>query len=151
MAGASRRTAVTNVVCTQAVLCYIGTVPPIAKWTFLNNTVYESGLCVCSGVCPPVLSIMLWTAAESVWRQPASERHLSRMLPSWSTHEHMHRNKCSHIYHQICQVPVVNNIYSMYNTHTHTHITFFSINPARYFGSNANLLLFLFRVQRATN
>lgn len=98
-------------------------------------------------VCPPVLSIMGGgggTAAESVWRQAASERHPSRTLPSWSTHEHMHRGECIHIYHQLWKVPTVNNIYSTHNTHTVRHITHFSITPICYSSSHASSLLSLF-------
>jgi len=76
-------------------------------------------------VCPPVVSIMGWTAAKSVWRQASSERHPSWTLPNWSTHEHMHRGKCIQIYRQLWTVSAVNYMYSMHNTQTDTHISFF--------------------------
>lgn len=79
-------------------------------------------------------------AVESVWRQAASERHPSGTLPSWCTHEHMHRSKCIHIHHQLWKVPTVYNIYSTHNTHT------FFYNLFLLLCSDAILLLSLFRM-----
>lgn len=57
--GASPLTAVSYIVCTQAVSRYIRTVPATAKWAFLNNIVYESTLCVCvwSWMCVSTCSV----------------------------------------------------------------------------------------------
>lgn len=77
-------------------------------------------LCVCFHLFSPS-----WgggTAAASVWRQAASERHPSQTLPSWSTQAHMHRGKCIHIYHRLCKGPTVNNIFRAHNTHRAAHI-----------------------------
>lgn len=68
-------------------------------------------VCVRACVCPPVLSIMGWTAAASVWRQATSER------------------KCIHIYHQLWPVSAVNNIYSIHQYAQYTRMHTYHIFP----------------------
>lgn len=104
-------------------------------------------LCVCVYVFVSISTCSVHhggTAAESVWRQAAIERHPSWTLPSWSTHEHMHTEKCIHFYHQLWEVLTVNNIVCTIHTCRRAHPTF-STTPIC-FVSHVSLLLCLFRL-----
>lgn len=99
LAGACLLTAVSYIVCTQAVSRYIRTVPATAKWAFLNNIVYESTcvcVCVCSCMCVSTCSVHhgwrggLVGQLRSLFgvRLPVSDIHQGR-YPAGA-----HMNKC---------------------------------------------------------
>lgn len=88
---------------------------------WLHQTSISERCALVSPLSPPVVSIMRWTAAESVWRQASSDRHPSWTLPNWSTQEHMRRGKHVHIFHQLCPVSAIKNMQCV----QHTHISFF--------------------------